>query len=173
MKLLLTTYPGSGEELLVHHIQQRLERPHVPLQFSVGHDVSTEADYLITVVRSPGESIGTRLARETELSVESAIKEYNDLYTHLLANANMVVKHEDLDKIDKIILSLFNELNLDAENYKNKTDRVLSEDILLQPENPMDSETVEGIAGVDFEGNINDSTALYDQVVSKALDLQS
>lgn len=176
MKLSLITYPGSGEEFLAYHIQQRLERPHVPLKFSVGHDTPTDADYLITVVRNPGESIGTRLSVETDLSIDSALQEYNDLYTYLLANANMVIKHEDLDKIDNIIVSLFNELNLDTENYKNKTNRILSEDILLQPENPMETRAMawsrrfKDETGADFEANLNDSTVLYDQILSKSIE---
>jgi hypothetical protein len=177
MKLHLITYPGSGEEFLAYHIQQRLERPHVPLKFSVSNEIPNDADYLVTVVRNPGESIGTRLAVETDLSIESALQEYNDLYTYLLSNANMVIKHEDLDKIDDIIVSLFNELNLDTENYKNKTNRILSEDILLQPEHPMESRAdawtrrFQDLTGVDFEANLNDVTVLYDQLLSKSIGL--
>ena len=169
MRLSLITYPGYGEELLAHHIQQRLERPHVPLKFSVSNEIPNDADYLVTVIRNPGESIGTRLAVETDLSIDSALQEYNDLYTYLLANANMVIKHEDLDKIDNIIVYLFNELNLDTENYKNKTNRILSEDILLQPENSIDS-SFKDQSGVDFEANLNDVTALYDQLLSKSVE---
>lgn len=176
MRLSLITYPGSGEEFLAHHIQQRLERPHVPLKFSVGSDTSIEADYTITVVRNPGESIGTRLAIETDVSIESAIKEYNNLYTYLLENANMVIKHEDLNKIDNIIVCLFNDLKLDEENYKNKTNRILSEDILLQPENSIESRAMDWAirfkdqSGVDFEANLKDSIALYDQILSKSVE---
>lgn len=169
MRLSLITYPGYGEEFLAHHIQQRLERPHVPLKFSVSNEIPNDADYLVTVIRNPGESIGTRLAGETDLSIDSALQEYNDLYTYLLANANMVIKHEDLDKIDNIIVYLFNELNLDTENYKNKTNRILSEDILLQPENSIES-SFKDQSGVDFEANLNDVTALYDQLLSKSVE---
>jgi hypothetical protein len=169
MRLSLITYPGYGEEFLAHHIQQRLERPHVPLKFSVSNEIPNDADYLVTVIRNPGESIGTRLAVETDLSIDSALQEYNDLYTYLLANANMVIKHEDLDKIDNIIVYLFNELNLDTENYKNKTNRILSEDILLQPENSIES-SFKDQSAVDFEANLNDVTALYDQLLSKSVE---
>ena len=169
MRLSLITYPGYGEEFLAHHIQQRLERPHVPLKFSVSNEIPNDADYLVTVIRNPGESIGTRLAGETDLSIDSALQEYNDLYTYLLENANMVIKHEDLDKIDNIIVYLFNELNLDAENYKNKTNRILSEDILLQPENSIEP-SFKDQSGVDFEANLNDVTALYDQLLSKSVE---
>ena len=169
MRLSLITYPGYGEEFLAHHIQQRLERPHVPLKFSVSNEIPNDAGYLVTVIRNPGESIGTRLAGETDLSIDSALQEYNDLYTYLLENANMVIKHEDLDKIDNIIVYLFNELNLDAENYKNKTNRILSEDILLQPENSIEP-SFKDQSGVDFEANLNDVTALYDQLLSKSVE---
>lgn len=169
MRLSLITYPGYGEEFLAHHIQQRLERPHVPLKFSVSNEIPNDADYLVTVIRNPGESIGTRLAVETDLSIDSALQEYDDLYTYLLANANMVIKHEDLDKIDNIIVYLFNELNLDTENYKNKTNRILSEDILLQPENSIES-SFKDQSSVDFEANLNDVTALYDQLLSKSVE---
>ena len=134
MKLTLLSPNGSKSQLLAHHIQQRLERPHVPLKFSPSYE-SDDHDYLVSVVRNPRDFLACEIFNDTTKQIEDHVKLCKSFYNHSLESANLVVEYDQIDKdIDSIIKYIYESLNLDSENYLTKTGRVLSDDILLQPE---------------------------------------
>lgn len=134
MKLTLLSPTGPKSQLLAHHIQQRLERPHVPLKFSAVYE-SDDHDYLVSVVRNPRDFLASEMLNDPSKQPEDHIELCKNFYNHSLESANLIVEYDEIDKeIDTIIKFIYDSLKLDSQNYLTKTGRILSDDILLQPE---------------------------------------
>ena len=134
MKLTLLSPYGSKSQLLAHHIQQRLERPHVPLKFSAVYE-SDDHEYLVSVIRNPKDFVASEMLNHTNKQLHEHIESCKSFYNHSLVSANLMVEYDQIDKdIDGIIKYIYDALKLDSQNYLTKTGRVLSDDVLLQPE---------------------------------------
>jgi len=136
MKLSILTVPGTQAHLLASSIHKRLEVPHLPIQYSALNEVPTEKpDYLVTVVDIPENTIGKKMAKDSEVTLESALQEYIDIYEYLINNADLVVLKESMSKdLEKILRKIYDDINIDTENYLAKTGRVFEEDLAIVPE---------------------------------------
>lgn len=136
MKLSILTVPGTQAHLLVLSIQKRLEVPHLPIQYSALSEVPTEKpDYLVTVIDNPENTIGKKIATDSEVTPDSALQEYIDIYEYLINNADLVVLKESMSKdLEKILRKIYDDINIDTENYLAKTGRVFEEDLAIVPE---------------------------------------
>jgi hypothetical protein len=135
MKLTLLSIPGPKAKMLQHHIQQRLERPHVPLKFLTNYAPSDDYDFLACIIRNPKDFIAATLASKSDITADECVELCRNSYNHALKNADIVIDYDEIsENIDSIIKHIYDALKLDSQNYLNKTGRVLSDDILLQPE---------------------------------------
>lgn len=137
MKLLLSTYPRSGQHFLRNNIKQRIEVPHLPIKFEWTHDLLfNDYDIIITSVRDPKECMASYIAmtlhyedisplREKQpirFYVDAAKMEYMLFSKYALEKVNYIYKYEDVvDNIDNVLYNLINKLELDDNNYKLKT----------------------------------------------------
>lgn len=137
MRLLLSTYPRSGQHFFRGHIQQRLEVPHMPIKFEWTHDLLlNDYDVLITSIRNPKESMASYVAmtlhyedisplrdrQPISFYIEAAKIEYMMFAKYILEKANYIYKYEDvINNIDNVLYNLICNLNLEDDNYKTKT----------------------------------------------------
>ena len=97
MKLTLLSPYGSKSQLLAHHIQQRLERPHVPLKFSAVYE-SDDHDYLVSVIRNPKDFVASEMLNHTTKQLHEHIESCKSFYNHSLVSANLMVEYDQIDK---------------------------------------------------------------------------
>lgn len=158
MKLTLLSIPGPKAKLLQHHIQQRLERPHVPLKFSTTYTLSDDYDYLACIVRNPKDFVAAHLSSKPDMTTDECIELCDNSYSHALKSADIIIDYDEIaENIDSIIKHLYDELKLDSQNYLNKTGRVLSDDILLQPEHQIVLEPELELRDIDLDMSELDS----------------
>jgi hypothetical protein len=136
MKLSIFTVPGTQAELLASSIHKRLEVPHVPIQYSILHEVPTEKpDYLVTVVDSPENTVGRKIARDSGVTLDSALQEYIYIYEYLINNADLVVLKELMSQdLEKTLRKIYDDIRIDTANYLAKTGRVFEEDLAVVPD---------------------------------------
>lgn len=147
MRLLLSTYPRSGQHFFRGHIQQRLEVPHMPIKFEWTHDLLlNDYDILITSIRDPKESMASYIAmtlhyedisplRDSQpisFYIEAAKIEYMLFAKYALEKANYIYKYKDIiNSIDNVLYNLICNLNLEDDNYKSKTNSTSFKDDFL------------------------------------------
>lgn len=136
MKLSFFAVPGTQAELLASSIHKRLEVPHVPIQYSILHEVPTEKpDYLVTVIDSPENTVGRKVARNPQVTLDSALQEYIGVYEYLIKNADLVIIKEFMSKdLEKTLRKIYDDINIDTANYLAKTGRVFEEDLAIVPD---------------------------------------
>jgi hypothetical protein len=116
MNLNLISYPGTAQNIAKAHIEQRIQVPHVPLKFNSDEQNPT----LVAVIDDPIRSI----ARAQD---NSNLEPFISLYNKTLEEAIKAkyIYHEDdvVNNTNAFIIDLFDKLNLEDQNYKNKTGR--------------------------------------------------
>lgn len=116
MNLNLIAYPGPAKNIAEAHIEQRIQVPHVPLKFNSDEQDAT----FVAIINDPVKSI-SRVGHNS--SHETLITLYNRILEEAIKAK--YVYHEDdvVSKTDAFVIDLFDKLNLEDENYKNKTGR--------------------------------------------------
>jgi len=146
MKLLITAFDGSAGERLTDYIQQTMERPHVPLQIKFSNDFNIETDFIISVIRHPRDVVGFVSSKNPNIDLNDIIKQYEIYLKYVNEKSNMIVLYYDvINNIDQIIKNLFNTLNLDEQNYKNKTGRESLKDDVFNSIGSVDSKLHEKV----------------------------
>lgn len=191
MILASCSYPLSGDELLNIHIQRRMEVPHVPLRFiKVETFDQSDVDKFVTVIRNPLESISLNIAQQVILNsqlienintlVLEEIKKYNNFYNSIHMQSGIIYRQEDIkEKINFVIINLFDKLNLDENNYINKTKQkslrldVVENGKLLNKIITNDNEIMESTIYQDIliklnNHDLNQSYILYNKILEKA-----
>lgn len=122
MKLLLTTYPRSGQHYLVDLFKQQLN---YDLEYT--HDLVIKGyDKYITIVRNPYDCILSWVVMEChcgpaenskvypmEQYMDKAIREYLLFYKYAIKNVNLFINYNDLVKYpESVIQHLAKELSL-------------------------------------------------------------
>lgn len=116
MNLNLIAYPGPAKNIAEAHIEQRIQVPHVPLKFN-----SDEQDAaFVVLINDPVKSIARA---NNNSNPETFISLYNKTLEE--ATKAKYIYHEDdvVNKTDTFVIDLFDKLNLEDQNYKNKTGR--------------------------------------------------
>jgi hypothetical protein len=116
MNLNLIAYPGIAQNTAKAHIEQRIQVPHVPLKFNSDEQNPT----LVAIIDDPIKSI-------TRAQDNSNLELFISLYNKTLEEATKAkyIYHEDdvINNANAFIIDLFDKLNLEDQNYKNKTGR--------------------------------------------------
>ena len=169
MNLNLISYPGPARTIAEAHIEQRIQVPHVPLKFNS----ETEDLITIAIIDDPIRS----LARvQDEPTLELFISLYNKTIETAI-ESNYIYKEEDVvNKTDEFIIDLFDKLNLDEENYKNKTGRSsLREDVINKKEIHFERYSPVGVGEEQIENtkkfNLEKSWELYNFALEKTIKL--
>lgn len=139
MNLIINAPINSGCNFIEEAIKQKMEVPHVPLKIIFDQiNNFNDNNFNITILIEPTIYLknylllilphdlhfsryltGTSQASITH-KLENAIKEYINFYDN--NKFNLIYLFDDFkNKIDQTILNLFDKLNLDENNYKNKT----------------------------------------------------
>lgn len=161
MKLLLSTYPRSGQHFFRNYIKQTIEVPHMPVKFEWSHDLLfKDIDIITTVIRDPKDSFASYISmtmyyedlsplRKTQpisFYVDAAKLEYMAFASYALNRIHYIYTYEDvINSIDNVIIDLATRLNLDDKNYIEKTkqksfiDTVINKKMMICPEFPCNS----------------------------------
>lgn len=139
-KLYLTTYPRCASNFLADHIEQAFKvkfyryssGSKVELTyfgndlFFKSHEMNTEYNNKISIIRDPFSSISSMIAMESsffEGTLENfasfRIKQYIEYCEYLLEHVDIIYLYEDVaNKIEEVIQDISIKLNLDLHDYK-------------------------------------------------------
>jgi hypothetical protein len=132
--MIFVTYPRSGVNFITTAIEQQTgQKIQYQHGFSLGkrgsfidRHVDESEDYIINIVRDPKESMVSWLSMQYEVNDENLIKNgyekilnanfipmYIKMYEKLLSLNNTVfINYKDFDKIDKLLLKLYEILKI-------------------------------------------------------------
>lgn len=166
MNLNLIAYPGPAKNIAEAHIEQRIQVPHVPLKFN------SESDNLTTLAIIDDPIIAISRVQD-EPTLQLFISIYNKVLRDSL-KANWIYKSEDvINKTDLFIIDLFDRLQLDDQNYKNKTGRESLRDDVINKTAFVNQYVPEG--NVDDQilntknYNLEESWSLYNEALGKSI----
>jgi hypothetical protein len=169
MNLNLIALPGPAKNLAEAHIEQRIQVPHVPLKFNSQAEDAT----LLAIIDDP---VSTISLLDTGQPLQLHILNYNSTMSRALEAKYIYRAHDILGNIDNFIMNLFNNLNLDEENYKNKTGREsLRNDVLNKKNVFVEPYTIQTnkedqVAKLQ-EYNLEKSWELYNSAQEKAINI--
>lgn len=116
MNLNLIAYPGPAKNIAEAHIEQRIQVPHVPLKFN-----SDEQDAaVVALINDPVKSIARA---NNNSNPETFISLYNKTLEEAIKAKYIYHEDDIVNKTDAFVIDLFDKLNLEDQNYKNKTGR--------------------------------------------------
>lgn len=116
MNLNLIAYPGLAKNIAEAHIEQRIQVPHVPLKFnSDEHDAA-----IVALINDPVKSIARA---NNNSNPETFISLYNKTLEEAIKAKYIYHEDDIVNKTDAFVIDLFDKLNLEDQNYKNKTGR--------------------------------------------------
>lgn len=169
MNLNLISIDGPAKNLAKAHIEQRIQVPHVPLKFNS----QTEDVTLLAIIDDPISAISLL---DPEQPLQLHIINYNSTMSRALEAKYIYRAHDILGNVDNFIMSLFNNLNLDEENYKNKTGREsLRNDVLNKKDVFVEPYTNQANRGDQVaklrEYNLEKSWELYNSAQEKAINI--
>lgn len=166
MNLNLIAYPGQAQTIANAHIEQRVQVPHVPLKFNS----ETDNAIIVAVISDPTSLIHT-ISDDEDLT--AFVSMYNSV-TEKAISADYIYKEEDvINNTDRFILDLFDKLQLDEENYKNKTgskslrDDVITKEVHFERTNYQVSNTPVDLSHYKLEESIR----LYSLALEKSISL--
>jgi hypothetical protein len=116
---ILLTYPRSGSKYLTEIIEQTSG-----IRLISTHDINkTFNKKIITIIRNPLDTIKSKATMQRNFGQYKDLKEYADgyckTYDHLIINANLIIKYEDLiSNNDLLIEFLFDYLKITNNNIK-------------------------------------------------------
>jgi hypothetical protein len=116
MNLNLIAYPGIAQNTAKAHIEQRIQVPHVPLKFNSDEHNST----LVAIIDDPIKSIARA---QDNSNPELFISLYNKTLEEAIKAKYIYHEDDVINNTNAFIIDLFDKLNLEDQNYKNKTGR--------------------------------------------------
>jgi hypothetical protein len=162
--MIFITYPRSGVNFITKAIEQQTgQQIQYQHSFNAGEwigfkdrEINKSEDYIINIVRDPVESMASWLSMQYEVGDTPLIKnghekilkaksipKYINMYHKLLSLNNVVfINYNDFNRIDKILLKLYEILNI--ETIKNETinkDFIDSENLKLGSKYLLSSKT--------------------------------
>ena len=178
MKILLTTYPRSGQHYLVDLFKQQLN---YDLEYT--HNLIIKGyDKYITIIRNPQDCIISWVVMEMhcgplegrkELSsdeyINNAIREYLLFYTYLLKTANIIINYNDLIEYpDKLLVHLSLTLGIKRINNDYKStihDHVQGRFLKTSTSSNLYNKIKEQIKNYD----LSECTKLYNEAMLKSI----
>lgn len=149
MNLNINAPSNSKCNFIEQAIKQKIEVPHVPLKIIFNEtDEFISGDFNITILIDPKIYLKnylvsilpsdlephrylTTMSEVVALNkIELAVKKYCNFYN--INNYNLIYLYDNFEnKIEQTVLNLFDKLNLDENNYKNKTgSKSLRDDVI-------------------------------------------
>lgn len=119
--IILSTYPRSGSHLLGGHIRTKMPDLRYSLVSTHKH-IYEQGSYLISILRDPIDVMASKLTMDIHYERDGktlewcfieAKKQYLSFFHHIIKNASLLIKYEDLiNNMDKVLEAISKNLGV-------------------------------------------------------------